>query len=137
MLTGRTASLCGRLERSGCGLAAAGGLCEATAASASRSRRRRPEPREPAERAPVVPSLVEGRRALPEAVEPLDPLELAAFDPIMTSPTVREEQIQRRIDWWLEYWRGRSTAPFQRGLARMGQYQDFVNAELAKRGLPE
>ena len=96
-----------------------------------------PERRQPAERAPVVPSLVEGRRVLPEAVEPLDPLELAAFDPIMTSPAVREEQIQRRIDWWMEYWRGRSTAPFQRGLARMGQYQDFVNAELAKRGLPQ
>ena len=95
-----------------------------------------PEGRQPAERVPVIPSLVEGRRALPEAVEPLDALELAAFDPILTSPSAREEEIRERIDWWLEYWGTRSSAPFQRGLARMGHYQDFVNAELAKRGLP-
>lgn len=96
-----------------------------------------PEGRQPAERAPVIPSLVEGRRAVAETVEPLDRLEMAAFDPIMTSPVVREEEIQKRIDWWLEDWRGRSTVPFQRGLTRMGQYQDLVNDEVAKRELPE
>ena len=90
----------------------------------------------PAQRLPAVPSSAGGRRTAPESVRPPGPLEALAFDPIVTSPAVREDEIGKRVDWWLEYWRTRSSASFQRGLARMGRYRDFVKAELAKRGLP-
>lgn len=97
-----------------------------------------PEPSQPAARALVSPLLPEVRRnaGMPDELAPLAPLEMATFDPILTSPAVREDEIQKRIDWWLEYWRSRSSASFQRGLARMGGYVDFINTELAKRDLP-
>ena len=93
---------------------------------------------QPVDEAPVSPSLLEGRRnpGVPGRIAPFGPLEMAAFDPILTSPAVRDDEIQERIEWWLEYWRTRSNAPFQRGLARMGGYEDFITGELAKRDLP-
>lgn len=94
------------------------------------------EGRRPAQRLPAVPSPSGGRRAAPESVRRPAALESLAFDPIVTSSSVREGDIRNRIDWWIEYWRTRSSASFQRGLVRMGQYREFVEAELAKRGLP-
>lgn len=60
----------------------------------------------------------------------------ADVDPIVGSPTSRDQVIQERVAWWIEYWRTRSRAPFQRGLSRMGSYEDLIAAELARRDLP-
>lgn len=96
------------------------------------------EGHQPAEETPASPPLLEVRRNPGAAgnVVPLGPREMVAFDPILTSSAVRDEEIQERIDWWLEYWRTRSSAPFQRGLVRMGRYEDYIIGELAERDLP-
>lgn len=60
----------------------------------------------------------------------------APHDPILASPRARDDKIRERIDWWLDYWRTRAPDRFVRALVRMGRYEDFVDAELAARGLP-
>ncbi len=57
-------------------------------------------------------------------------------DPILASPSTRDERIRERIDWWVNYWRTRARDRFVRALVRMGRYEDFVDAEVAARGLP-
>ena len=68
--------------------------------------------------------------------DPLDLRPSAPTDPILASPWTRDEMIEDRIGWWLDFWQTRSKAAFQRALTRMGRYEDFVDAELAARGLP-
>ena len=41
-----------------------------------------------------------------------------------------------RIDRWVDYWQTRARDRFVRALVRMGRYEDFVDAEVAARGLP-
>ena len=60
----------------------------------------------------------------------------APHDPILASPWTGDRRIRERIDWWLEYWRTRAKDRFVRALIRMGRYEDFVDAEVAARGLP-
>ena len=60
----------------------------------------------------------------------------APHDPILASPWVRDEKIRERIDWWVDYWQTRSRDRFIRALVRMGRYEHFVDAEVARRGLP-
>lgn len=57
-------------------------------------------------------------------------------DPIVSSPWARHEGIEDGIGWWLNFWQNRESGTFQRSLARMGRYEEFVAAELAERGLP-
>ena len=57
-------------------------------------------------------------------------------DPILTSPWADEEGIVERVDWWLDYWQTRAADGFVRALVRMGRYEDYIDAELAVRGLP-
>ncbi len=57
-------------------------------------------------------------------------------DPILTSPSAQEDGIRERVDWWLDYWRTRAPDAFVRALIRMGRYEDYIDAELAVRGLP-
>ncbi len=66
----------------------------------------------------------------------VSPLVGGRDDAILTSPWVRDEGIEERIDWWLNYWRTRGQGSFQRSLVRMGRYEDFVVDELLARGLP-
>ena len=60
----------------------------------------------------------------------------ASDDPILASPWTRDGEIRERIDWWVDYWRTRARDRFVRALVRMGRYEDFVDAEVAARGLP-
>ncbi len=57
-------------------------------------------------------------------------------DAILSSPWTRDEKIQERIDWWVDYWQTRAPDRFVRALVRMGRYEHFVDAEVAARGLP-
>lgn len=59
-----------------------------------------------------------------------------AGDPILASPWTRDATIRERVDWWVDYWRTRASDRFVRALVRMGRYEDFVDAEVARRGLP-
>ena len=59
-----------------------------------------------------------------------------AADPIVTSPWAREEETVERVGWWLNYWQTRARDNFARALVRMGGYDDYIDAELAVRGLP-
>lgn len=59
-----------------------------------------------------------------------------ATDPILTSPSADEDAITDRVVWWLDYWQTRAADRFVRALVRMGRYEDYVDAELAARGLP-
>lgn len=60
----------------------------------------------------------------------------AGYDPILASPWTRDATIRERIDWWVDYWQTRARDRFVRALVRMGRYGDFVDAEVARRGLP-
>lgn len=62
------------------------------------------------------------------------PAEIA--DPITTSPSGRDRGIEEGIEWWVDHWRTRGHEFFSRGLSRMGRYENYVDAELAARGLP-
>ena len=65
-----------------------------------------------------------------------DPLAAFAVDPIVTSGEARDDRIEDRVDWWLNLWQTRRRDAFVRGLSRMGRYEDFVIAEIARRDLP-
>ena len=58
------------------------------------------------------------------------------LDPITTSRSRRDRGIEEGIEWWLDHWRTRGHEFFSRGLSRMGRYEDYVDAELAARGMP-
>ena len=59
-----------------------------------------------------------------------------ATDPILTSPSAQDDAISERVAWWLDYWRTRAPDRFVRALVRMGRYEDYVDAQVAERGLP-
>lgn len=67
---------------------------------------------------------------------PGNPVPGAGDDPILASPRTRDGGIRERVDWWVGYWRTRARDRFVRALVRMGRYEDFVDAEVAARGLP-
>lgn len=80
------------------------------------------------------------RRAAPAPVRsgPLDTggEDLGPVDHILASPWTRHEGIEERVGWWYEYWQTRGRGTFERYLIRMGRYVDFVDQELAARGMP-
>lgn len=87
--------------------------------------------------------MVELPPAEPPAPHPLRELppseagfEVIAPDPILVSPWAREDRTVERVTWWLDYWRTRASDRFVRALVRMGRYDDYIDAELAVRGLP-
>ena len=57
-------------------------------------------------------------------------------DPIAASPWAGDKKIEERVDWWVTFWQTRASDRFQRALVRMGRYEDFIDAEIASRGLP-
>ena len=67
-------------------------------------------------------------RPRPDAPGPLDA--------IVASPWSSHDGIEERVDWWLDFWGTRGRASFSRYLTRMGRYVDFVDRELAARGMP-
>lgn len=110
--------------------------------------KRTPPPFQPA---PVDPTARSGEGRPPPPPEPRpartlpveEPVRRAASDPgpgvadpITTSPTRRGKGIEEGVEWWLNHWRTRGHDPFSRGLSRMGRYEDYVDAELAARGMP-
>ena len=52
------------------------------------------------------------------------------------SPAVRDGLIEEGVARWLDHWGGKGRGPVQRGLKRMGRYEDYIAAELAARDLP-
>ena len=54
----------------------------------------------------------------------------------MSSPSAEEEEVEERVGWWLDFWQTRASDRFKRALVRMGRYEDFIDAEIAARGLP-
>ncbi len=57
-------------------------------------------------------------------------------DAILGSPWTAHEDAELYVARWLDVWRNRARGPFERSLVRMGRYEDFVEDEIAKRGLP-
>ncbi len=54
----------------------------------------------------------------------------------MSSPWAEEQKVEERVGWWLDFWQTRASDRFKRALVRMGRYEDFIDAEIAARGLP-
>ena len=52
------------------------------------------------------------------------------------SPAARDGLIEEEVGRWLDHWVTKGRGPVQRGLKRMGRYEDYVDAELAARDLP-
>lgn len=90
--------------------------------------------RQPELAAPPSPRPVRTPSPLPE--EPARPTRGLADDPIVSSPWAGEKRIEERVAWWINYWQTRASARFKRGLVRMGRYEDFIDAEIAARGMP-
>ncbi len=57
-------------------------------------------------------------------------------DAILASPWVEHDGIEERVGWWYEYWQTRGRSSFSRYLNRMGRYAEFIDQELAVRGMP-
>ena len=57
-------------------------------------------------------------------------------DPIITSSSASDGSIEEGVQWWLDHWQNRGQEFVERGLARMGRYEDYIDTELADRGLP-
>lgn len=57
-------------------------------------------------------------------------------DAILASPWAVHDGIEERVGWWYEYWQTRGRASFTRYLTRMGRYAEFIDRELAIRGMP-
>ena len=51
-------------------------------------------------------------------------------------PAARDGVIEEEVARWLDHWGTKRRGPVQRGLTRMGRYEDYVDAELAARDLP-
>lgn len=83
-------------------------------------------------RPPTDPPAPHPRRALPREAG----FGEIAVDPIVTSPWAGEDGTMERVTWWLDYWQTRASDQFVRALVRMGGYEDYIDAELAVRGLP-
>ena len=52
------------------------------------------------------------------------------------SPAARDGLIEEEVARWLDHWGTKGRGPVQRGLKRMGRYEDYIDAELAARDLP-
>ncbi len=60
----------------------------------------------------------------------------ASADAILGSPWAAHADAEGHVARWLDHWRSRERGPFERALVRMGRYEDFIDEEIAKRGLP-
>ncbi len=63
-------------------------------------------------------------------------VDLGGLDPILHARAAEDPWLQERTEFWKEFWTTRSRGHFERYLDRMGVWQDFVDQELARRGLP-
>ncbi|MGI9628535.1 MAG: LysM peptidoglycan-binding domain-containing protein [Longimicrobiales bacterium] len=79
----------------------------------------------------TVPASVDRPREAARAEADVGP-----FDAIVGSSFSSHEGIEERVQWWVEYWQSRGRGSFERYLIRMGRYVDFVDQELAARGMP-
>ncbi len=57
-------------------------------------------------------------------------------DPIVSSTMAVDPQIEERVNWWIDFWTHRARDPMTGALTRMGRYEEFIAAELARRKLP-
>lgn len=57
-------------------------------------------------------------------------------DPILSSASSTHGSIEDGVQWWLNHWQNRGRVFVERGLARMGRYEDYIDAEIAARDLP-
>ena len=91
-------------------------------------------PVDPSERA----SSTETSRDRPVFIpDPVVETELSGpVDAILASPWVAHDGIEERVGWWYEYWQTRGRASFTRYLTRMGRWAEFIDQELAIRGMP-
>ncbi len=64
------------------------------------------------------------------------PASIEEPDPIISSASAADRPVEEGIHWWLNHWQGRGKEFVERGLARMGRYVDYIDAELAARDLP-
>ncbi|TVR65454.1 MAG: LysM peptidoglycan-binding domain-containing protein [Gemmatimonadales bacterium] len=71
----------------------------------------------------------EGRLSAPD-------LDLGALDPILHARAAEDPWLRERTEFWKEFWTTRSRGHFERYLDRMGVWQDYVDQELARRGMP-
>ncbi len=108
-----------------------------------------PEPA-PAPPSPETPTIAEDDRPQPpldgaeETEAPADtrrltppPAQTEHRDPILDSRWSEHDELLDRVDFWVEFWTTRGADHFHRYLERMHRYQGIVDAELARRGLPE
>ncbi|MDE2654448.1 MAG: transglycosylase SLT domain-containing protein [Gemmatimonadota bacterium] len=58
-----------------------------------------------------------------------------AYDEIESPRAARDGVIGEEVARWLDHWGTKGRSPV-RGLKRMGRYEDYIDAELAARGLP-
>lgn len=63
-------------------------------------------------------------------------VDLGNLDPILHARAADDPWLRERTDFWKEFWTTRSREHFERYLDRMGVWEDFVDQELARRGLP-
>ncbi len=76
-------------------------------------------------------------RPFSRASIPPSPLSPAAKrDPIVSSASATHSAIEEGVQWWLDHWQNRGRQFVERGLVRMGRYEDYIDAELAARDLP-
>lgn len=93
---------------------------------------------------PLPEAATAGERVLGEGRPPRAPrperssvLPVAASaDAILGSPWAAHADAEGHVARWLDHWRSRERGPFERALVRMGRYEDFIDEEIAKRGLP-
>ena len=88
----------------------------------------KPDPAAPSPR-PAPPDARSRKEPTPAPRAPTD-------DPIVSSPSAEEEEVEERVGWWLNFWQTRASDRFKRAMVRMGRYEDFIDAEIAARGLP-
>jgi membrane-bound lytic murein transglycosylase D len=79
-----------------------------------------------------VPVSEPARRSLP--VAPL--AETRYSDPILDSPWARTEEMEGKVQEWMESFQGREANLFRSTLSRMGRYQPMVVEHIRSQGLP-
>lgn len=80
--------------------------------------------------APTVEAGVHDRQAESISSEPI------RVDPILDSPWAQQEDMEVRVQRWIESFQGREAPLLEATLARMGRHEEMVSEELKAAGLP-
>lgn len=68
--------------------------------------------------------------------EPVRPAPVERIDPIVVSASASARSIEEGVEWWLDHWQDRGREGMERGLVRMGRYEEYIDAQIASRGMP-